>query len=99
MLIASSQKRNYKLNLVLLLLVLSIHLLSHAFIIEASYYTQEVQETSIAVSADNTYAILKEDGTYDVYGFGVMLENTESLDLYGPDIPIYTEKEYENEKK
>lgn len=99
MLIASSQKKNRILNLLLLLLVLGIHFSSYAFIIEGSYHTEEVQETSFSVSADNTYAILKEDGTYDVYGFGLLLENTDSLDYYGPDIPIYTEKEYENEKK
>lgn len=98
MLIASSQKKNNTLNLTLLFPVIVLQLLSHLFILEANYYTEEVQETTIGITQDNAYAIQKEDGTYDVYGFGLLLENTDSLDYY-PGIPIYTEKEYENEKK
>lgn len=98
MLIASSHKKKHLLNLILLFSVISLFLLSHLFILETPYYTDEVKESTIAITQENTYAIMKEDGTYDVYGFGLLLENTESLDYY-PGIQIYTEKEYENAKK
>lgn len=97
MLQKSGEKKNHVLNLVLLLSVLSIYLVSHAFIWEAFYTPPEVEENTLAPSDDSVYAIEREDNTYDIYINGKYMETVDSLEYY-PGIKVYTEKEYLNEK-
>lgn len=98
MLMAGRQKKNWLANLLLLLIVAGIYVFSYVFIWEAHYANPLTAATSIGQTADNSYAILKEDGTYDIYYQSYFIENTDSLKLYTSDIPVYTEKEFINEE-
>lgn len=96
MLVASAKRKNHVLNLGLLVMALSTNILSYAFILEAYYTIPEVDETSMSVAEDDFYAILKENGTYDIYYNGILLENTDTLE-YHIGIQVYTEKEFNHE--
>lgn len=96
MLTASSKHKNHAVNVALLLVVVSINLLSYAFILEAYYISPEDNESTMNVTEDSFYAILRDDNTYDIYYNGFFLENTDSLE-YHTGIQVYTEKEYEHE--
>ncbi len=98
MMTSAGQKKNHALNVLLLILMLGIYTTSHLFIFEADYVTPEVEATSVENVPTAMYAIIKEDGTYDIYYQSTFLENVESLEYYTSDIPIYTEKEISNEK-
>ncbi len=89
MLLSVGEKKNPVINILLFLLFISIYAASHFVIFEAYYVTPEVAETSIRSTDDNTHAILKEDGTYDIYFEGYFIENTDSLEYYPEDIPLY----------
>jgi len=66
---------------------------SYLVIFEACYASPEVLETTMGQTTDNTYAVQKADGTYDVYYMELFIENTASLEYYLSDIIIYTEDE------
>lgn len=93
------QKKNEKLGFKIALLTLMILLFVGSYMVtfEAHYMSSEDAVGTIEVTAENTYAIEKEDGIYDVYFNDMLIETTDSLKYYGPRIPTYTEKEYENE--
>lgn len=42
---------------------------------------------------ENAYAILKEDGTYDLYLYDSFLENVNSLDGYMTSLPVYKKED------
>jgi len=96
MLAYSGKRKNHLLNYTLLVIALTINVLSYAFILEAYYTPKEVGESSMNVTEDAFYAISKEDGTYDIYYNGILIENTDSLE-YHKGIHIYTEKEFNHE--
>lgn len=98
MLTTAGQKKKQALNAALFALVISIYGASHLFILEAYYVEPEVMEETIGQTADNSYAILREDGTYDIYYYDYFIENTGSLKFYFSDIPVYTEKEITDAK-
>lgn len=98
MLTSTGQKKKQALNAVLFALIVSIYGASHLFIFEASYVQPKVMAETIEQSASNSYAVLKGNGTYDVYYCNYFIENTDSLKFYSTDIPVYTEKEISNAK-
>ena len=97
MLTASNHKKKHFRNIILLLLVLGLYFSSYTFIYEADYSRPEFIEDTFSPSDAGMYAILKEDGTYDIYFEKYLLENTGSLEFY-VGIKIYTEQEIKNEK-
>ncbi len=99
MLINARNKKNRFLTITLSILATVLLLTSYLFIFEVHYIPSEVQETTNSITTASGYAVLKEDGTYDVYYGDIFLENTDSLEYYSSDIPIYTEKEIANEKQ
>ncbi len=99
MMTSSDQKKKLGLNVILGVLVIGLFVGSYLVIFEAHYATDEVEAESDEPTTANSYIILKDDGTYDVYFNGFFIENTDSLEFYPSDIPIYTEKEISNEKQ
>lgn len=99
MLTKAKQKKCVFVKAAFSLLVIGILACSYLFIYEGSYIPPEIAENYEATSKDNSHAVLKEDGTYDVYYQKYFLENTDSLEYYSPEIPIYTEKEFANEEQ
>ncbi len=98
MLTSTGRKKKQALNAFLFALIVSIYGASHLFIFEASYVHPEVMAETIEQTESNSYAVLKENGTYDVYYCNYFIENTDSLKFYASDIPVYTEKEITNAK-
>lgn len=88
------QKKRLALTLTFLLLFIATFISSYLVIFEAYYASPEVLETTIGQTIDNTYAVQKADGTYDIYFQNVFIENTASLEYYISDIPIYAEDEF-----
>ncbi len=66
---------------------------SYLFTFEASYISPEIAESTIELTDENTYAVERTDGYYDVYYEGLLVDTTENLDYYSSDMPIYTEDE------
>lgn len=95
----AKQKKNIFLNVAVFLLVLGLFVWSYLYIYEGYYIPAEIEENYDVTTKENSYAILKENSTYDVYYKDIFLENAESLELYSTDIPIYTEKEFTNEEQ
>lgn len=95
MLMAAANKKHYTWNVILAILMFGIYVLSYMYTFEAHYMSPKVQNEVIELTEDNTYAIQKKDGTYDVYYGTVFVENVDSLEYY-PDVPIYTEEKENN---
>lgn len=98
MMTSTGQKKNYFLNIGSFALVLIIYATSHMYIFEAHYANPDTESISIGQTQENSYAILKDDGTYDIYYKEYFIENVETLEFYDSSIPIYTEKEFTNEE-
>ena len=49
-----------------------------------------MNEQDFILTEENAYAILNEDGTYDIYLYGEYLETVTSLKYYDSSLPIYT---------
>lgn len=100
MLTQTKQKRNIFLNVAISVLVFGLFAWSYLYIYEGSYIPPEIAETTHSITESNGCAVLKQDGTYDIYYDGtIFLENVDSLECYSSDIPIYIEKEFVNEKQ
>lgn len=99
MLTQAPKKRNKFLTASACLLVAGLYILSYLYIFEGSYVPPEIEDTSLSITENDGYAVLKEDNTYDIYYGTMLIENTESLRFYPTDIRIYTEKEFLNEKE
>lgn len=97
MLTSTGKKKNIFVNIILCTLFISIYAASHFIIFEA-YYTSPEAAESIPQTENNTYAVLKENGTYDIYYLHYFIENVDSLEYYFSDIHIYTEKEFSSEE-
>uniref|UniRef100_UPI004055A321 M56 family metallopeptidase n=1 Tax=Acetatifactor sp. TaxID=1872090 RepID=UPI004055A321 len=98
MLLPSKQKKKLAINVLLFVGVIGIYVVSHLFIFEAYYTPPNVAEETIGQTADIMYAILNENGTYDIYYKGIYTETTDSLEYFDSSIPVYTEKEIVNEE-
>ena len=77
------------LHITALILTVALYLLSYCFIFEAEYFMPESTEIVIDLSNSSIYAVLKEDGTYDVYYGGSWLMDASSLEYLSPDTPVY----------
>lgn len=90
------QKKRLSITLTSLVLFIATYISSYLVIFEAYYASPEVLETTMGQTTDNSYAIQKADGTYDIYFKDIFIENTDSLEYYISDIPIYTEGQLTN---
>lgn len=99
MLTQSHKPKKLIWNIALVVLVFGIYILSYVFIFEAHYISPQTEESTIEPTAETTYAIQNEDGTYSIYYNDILIETTDSLEYYSSEIPIYIkEKENYNEK-
>lgn len=76
----------------LLLMIVSIYLCSYGIILESNYGAQIENDDTLFTPSTGFHAVLKKDGTYDLYLNDIFTENLENLDYY-PDIPVVTEGE------
>lgn len=94
-------KPNRMLGTFMLAMVLGAYILSYCYIWEVYYTAPEIEESTISLTDDNCYAIINEDGLYDIYlSNGLYLETVDTLDYYPMHMKIYSsEEEYYNEKE
>lgn len=85
----------YTINTLFTCITVLAFMLSYTFIFEARHFTQEVQTESFSLSFDNAYAVILDNGTYDIYLNDMLIENVDTLDYYPADIPLYTIQEKE----
>lgn len=62
--------------------VTAVYICSYCFIFEAYHTLPQDKESCDAASDDIFYAVPREDGTYDIYYDGVVMENVDNLELY-----------------
>lgn len=87
---STPRKKSTKfLNALLLALIIGIYAFSYCFIWEARYSIPKDTESTLAMSSDNTYAVLNADGSYSIYFGDILIEVTETLEHYPADIPVY----------
>ena len=53
-----------------------------------------MNEQDFILTEENAYAILNEDGTYDIYLYGEYLETITSLKYYDSSLPVYMRDQY-----
>lgn len=87
MMLRERKKANALLAVALCALITMIYLGSYLFTFESRYALQGIVENTFS-TPDKIYAVQKEDGTYDIFLFDVLIENVESLDGYPADIQI-----------
>lgn len=56
------------------------------------YAEREAEEGLMLPTRENSQIIRHDDGTYTVMVYGVAVDETDSLELYGRDIPMYDEE-------
>lgn len=81
------------LHIAALILTVALYLLSYCFVFEARYFLPMTEESVIDSLNSNIYAVLREDGTYDIYFGGGLLDNVSSLENYPPDIVVYNSED------
>lgn len=69
--------------------IITIYLVSYSFILEARYILPEENETTVELTIDSTYAVLNEDGLYDIYYGDYIINTTQELNYYPSDMPVY----------
>lgn len=76
----------------LLAIIAAIYVGSYMVIFENRYLieSEKVEDTEYLLGT--VYAILKDDGTYDIYNGDYFIENVETLENHNKDIPIYNQK-------
>lgn len=79
----------------ILLPVCILILCSFFIIFEPNYISPEYEEGTFELTADNSYAVQQEDGSFDIYYLDEYLENTDTLEYYPENMIIY----YNNEGK
>lgn len=90
MLCHKSDRTRVPVFLLLLMMVASIYLCSYGIILESNYSAQIENDDTLFTPSAGFHAILKKDGTYDLYFNDIFTENIENLDYY-PDIPVVIE--------
>lgn len=86
MMLRERKKANVLLAVALCALIAMVYLGSYLFTFESWYASSNTVDTFII--HDKIYAVQKEDGTYDIFIYGVFRKNVESLDGYPADIQI-----------
>lgn len=78
------RKGNLPLAILLTILVLFIYIGSYRYTFEAHYMLPQHSPSveSVGSLGDDIYAVPLEDGTYDIYIYGVFIENADTLDQY-----------------
>lgn len=66
-----------------------VYMSSYLLIFEANYCSQEVLDRTFEVTADDSFFIKNEDGTYDLYYNNERIDTVTSLEYYPDDIIIY----------
>ena len=75
------------LHVAILAITIALYLFSYLFIFEARYI---VPEDNVFDTTDSSfYAVITENGTYEVYHGSVLLEAVDTLENYYKDTPIY----------
>ncbi len=82
------------INILLTGLILTVYVISYIFIFEASYTPENADATFL--TTDNTYAVISENDTYDIYFNDIFVENVDNLEFYPDSIHIYNVNEKEN---
>lgn len=80
----SKRKLNVLLLLTLTFIILLIYIGSYRITFEAHYMLPQHAEVadSIAILGEDIYAVPLEDGTYDIYIYGIYDTNTDTLEQY-----------------
>ena len=78
------RKGNIPLAILLTIIVLFIYIGSYRYTFEAHYMLPQHYDSFEIVPSigDDIYAVPLEDGTYDIYIYGVFIENADTLDQY-----------------
>lgn len=82
---------NILMSVSLLALIIAMYLGSYLVTFESRYLIEDERVEDTANMVDSIYAVLKDDGTYDIYYRDYFMENVETLENYNPDIPIYNQ--------
>lgn len=97
--LTESVEKKRPINIGMTALFVMFFIASYLVVFEAHYMDPNTKSQVTILSEKNAFAIEKEDGTYDIYLHGTFIESTESLQYYGPEIPVYRKEEYYNEAK
>jgi len=87
-----SRKRNHVYEIFFITILLLVYLCSHLFILEPFYTAPEDQEETFGTMTSEFYYIIDENGIYNIYFRGKLIETTDSLEYY-PGIQPYEEGE------
>ena len=80
-------KRSKLISAPLFGVVAALFLFSYCFIFEAHYLLNEYELETTEIQTVDMYAVLLEDGTYDIYWNNQLVEHVSSLEFY-PRIPV-----------
>lgn len=82
MLFHKNRKKNIPLFLALLAMVVCIYIGSYGIILEASSYDFAPENDDFIRYDKDFYAVSNEEGSYDIYYNGILIETVESLEYY-----------------
>ena len=85
-------RANILLSTSLLVLIIAMYLGSYLFTFENLYLIEGERVEDTAALVDTMYAILRDDGTYDIYYGDFFMENVETLTNYASDMPIFNQQ-------
>lgn len=83
---------NRLMSICLLAVIIAMYMGSYLVTFESRYFIESEKVEDTAYLANSMYAILKDDGTYDIYFGNIFIENIETLQNYYTDIPIYNQQ-------
>lgn len=89
---STSPGKRMTVTFLLTALVAGTYLASHLYILQADSIPQELIESAIVPTQDNTYIIQLDSGGYEIYTDGMYLETVTSLDYYDNGTKIYNEE-------
>ena len=95
-LLAHPSKQPHRFSGIFILISISIFLSSYFVTWEPLPVdnSSTMNEQDFILTEENAYAILNEDGTYDIYLYGEYLETVTSLKYYDSSLPIYMRDQY-----
>ena len=77
------------LHVIVLITMAAIYLVSYCIIFEADSVYPEANADTIEMTVDTTYAVLNEQGMYDIYYGDFIIGTTSDLESYLTDMPVY----------
>ena len=77
-----SQKVSKPVSVALFGIVAALFLFSYCFIFEAHYVLDKAELETEEILENEMYAVMAEDGCYDIYWNGELLEHVDSLEYY-----------------